>query len=142
MTVPFKTYRDDGSVLREVYHIQGVCHREDGPAVIGYYGNGNIAFEEYHINNKRHGIDGPSFVQYRLDGSRKFESWYKDGKPHREDGPSWIRYLRENKPPEVTCFHLEGEPLGFWEVFNKVSEENQKVLLKDWSHLLHLVVGS
>jgi hypothetical protein len=61
----------NGGELREVlgnkwWYLNGVLHREDGPAVEGYGGH-----KEYYINGKLHREDGPAVEYY---SGRKY--WY------------------------------------------------------------------
>ena|ERR1700691_822336 len=63
------------------YYLNGLHHREDGPAAIWH--NGVL---EYYLNGLRHREDGPAiiFSHGRLD-------YYLNGLRHREDGPAIIR---------------------------------------------------
>jgi len=60
------------------WYLNGLYHREDGPAV--EYANGD---KFWYVNGKCHRIDGPA-CEY-ANGSK---SWYVNGKYHREDGPA------------------------------------------------------
>jgi len=64
----------------KTWYLNGVKHREDGPAVI--FKNGDQA---WYINGKRHREVGPAY-----EGKRMTKYWYFDGKRHREDGPAVI----------------------------------------------------
>jgi hypothetical protein len=87
----------DFSVLHETfcteYYVNGVLHREDGPAAIWRASD----CERYYINGKLHRDNGPAVI-FRC-GIKKY---YKHGKLHREDGPAAIyssgeQYYRDDK---------------------------------------------
>ena len=59
--------------------MNGLRHREDGPAVI--YSNGT---QEWYFNGKLHREDGPAVI------SKSYDAWYINGKKHRENGPAVI----------------------------------------------------
>jgi len=89
------------------YRVNGVNHREDGPAVINSY------MEEWWINGQRHREDGPAIVSiggsvsyyvrgklHRKDGpaiilTNGLQEWWEDGRRHRVDGPASV--FGENK---------------------------------------------
>lgn len=61
------------------YWIQnGEYHRENGPAVIQANGQ-----QEWYRNGKRHRENKPAVTC-----TNGYEAWYKDGLLHREDGPA------------------------------------------------------
>ena len=72
---PKLTTLSDGT---KEYRMNGLLHREDGPAV--ECANGD---KEWWINGKRHREDGPA-VEY-ANGDKE---WWINGKRHREDGPA------------------------------------------------------
>ena len=72
---PKLTILSDGT---KEYRMNGLLHREDGPAI--EYANGD---KFWYINGKCHREDGPA-VEY-ANGSKY---WYLNGKLHREDGPA------------------------------------------------------
>ena len=78
----------DGS-YDERYHKKGdiyYWHREDGPALIGYYEDGSIYSEGFWINNDIHREDGPAVIYYNKDGSIKYEEyWVNDIELTKED---------------------------------------------------------
>ena len=73
---------DDGSKVECWYNDSNKLHREDGPAVIGYYKNGTVEKEYWFRDDKRHREDGPAEISYREDGTICHKSWYKEGKPY------------------------------------------------------------
>ena len=62
------------------YRIDGVLHREDGPARIV----GNDINNYWYKRGKLHRCDGPA-IEYS-NGTRV---WYKNNKQHRDDGPAY-----------------------------------------------------
>jgi hypothetical protein len=60
------------------WHLNGKCHREDGPAYEVADGG-----KAWYLNGKLHREDGPA-VEYA--NGDKF--WWLNGKLHREDGPA------------------------------------------------------
>jgi hypothetical protein len=106
--------------------------------VLHKYGKDGSVYMTQHLKNGvLHNCNGPAEIGYRRDGSVDTHSYYKEGKWHREDGPAWIWYSKDGSI-DVIDFSLENENLGFWEFYERVSEANQKILLRDWIHLLHL----
>lgn len=68
-------YQEDGRVS---YYLNGLLHREDGPA--REFDSGDTL---WFLFDKLHRIDGPA-VEW-ADGTKR---WYVNGKLHREDGPA------------------------------------------------------
>jgi len=62
------------------WKLNGVLHREDGPAMEFVSGT-----KKWYINGLIHRENGPAVEQN--DG---ISEWYKQGKRHRIDGPAWI----------------------------------------------------
>ena len=58
--------------------LNGLLHKEDGPARIWVSGT-----KEWYFEGIRHRADGPAFT--RTDG---LQEWYHNGLLHREDGPA------------------------------------------------------
>ena len=70
---------EDGN---KIWYLNGVCHREDGPAIIFVSGT-----KQWYKNGKCHREDGPAIVD--ADGD-KF--WFLNGKWHPSFG-SWLKEL-------------------------------------------------
>lgn len=72
-------HRDDGPAMESKKRIEwwryGLLHRDDGPAVVG-------SSLEWFRHGLKHRDDGPAFVQ------GKNTEWWLNGKRHREDGPA------------------------------------------------------
>ena len=66
----------DGS---QSWHLNGLRHREDGPAITKPDGT-----KEWYLNGYRHRTDGPAVI------CDEYQAWYLNGKRHREDGPALI----------------------------------------------------
>lgn len=63
----------------EEYFVDGLLHREDGPAVII-----NPLIKKWYKHGKKHRVDGPAYQ------SGSYEEWWIDDNLHREDGPAVI----------------------------------------------------
>jgi hypothetical protein len=63
--------------------LNGMCHREDGPAVEWAYGR-----KEWWLNGKRHRKDGPAIEWCHSKEWCTSKEWWLNGKRHREDGPA------------------------------------------------------
>jgi hypothetical protein len=71
-----KEYWLNGNTRKEGHYLNGVLHREDGPAIIFYYVNGNIWHEEYWLNGKRHREDGSAIIKYCGAGNLKYKEYH------------------------------------------------------------------
>lgn len=60
----------------ETHTLNGLPHKEDGPAIIIYHKDGTIDVEIYCINNEYHREDGPAVIYYNKDGSIKSQYYY------------------------------------------------------------------
>ena len=65
---------------RRKYRVDGILHRENGPAII--WANG---YQEWYKEDKLHRLDGPAVIYATGD-----QEWYKEDKLHRLDGPAVI----------------------------------------------------
>jgi hypothetical protein len=70
----------DGIFLYKMFYMDGLLHREDGPANIFYNYDGSIYSYEYHNNGKLHRKDGPACSYADTDGNIYREEYYIDGK--------------------------------------------------------------
>ena len=95
--------RDEAEVVRREWRLNGVLHREDGPAIEGPNG-----YREWLLHGKLHREDGPA-----IEWPGGYQSWWLHGKRHREDGPAiegpngyrewWLHGKRQPEPePEPT----------------------------------------
>ena len=90
--------------------VNGVPHREDGPAYIGATGT-----REWWVNSKRHRTDGPAYENAHGD-----REWWLNGKVHRTDGPaveaaSGVREWWEN-----------GKKMTEYEFYERITNENKR----------------
>ena len=75
--IPF-TGMIKGSDESKIWYLNGLYHREDGPAIEHPDGS-----KYWYLNGKRHRTDGPAIE--RSDGSKH---WYLNGERHRTGGPA------------------------------------------------------
>tara|TARA_R110000868_G_scaffold77151_3_gene221248 strand:+ start:1825 stop:2085 length:261 start_codon:yes stop_codon:yes gene_type:complete len=67
------------------WHLNGLVHREDGPAIIWYNGD-----KSWYLNGVRHREDGPAFEF--CDGSKK---WYYHGnRIHCKNNQEFLRMIK------------------------------------------------
>jgi len=76
VTEPVKSIDYDGTIT---WKLNGVYHREDGPAIV--YSTGE---KYWYFNGEYHREDGPAVI------NNSTKEWYKHGQRHREDGPAVI----------------------------------------------------
>ena len=67
----------------KVWWVNGLLHREDGPAVI--YPNGN---KEWFLNGFRHREDGPAIEQ-----ANGYKSWWLNGNEYTEEEYVMIQFM-------------------------------------------------
>lgn len=102
------------------WYIDGILHREDGPAKIEYN-------TDYNSGNENNFCwiweEGESDYRRLSDTYEEFkeEEWYLNGKQHREDGPAYIIYDDDgNVEGEGWC--LNGEHLSEEEFNERMSK--------------------
>ena len=81
-------------------NINGLVHREDGPAYINCAHNIYIYFR----HGQRHRVDGPAWI------NPFYETWWIDGYRHREDDPAYIQY-DENKKILLASYWYKGNKI-------------------------------
>ena len=101
-----KKEKDDAGNIR--YHLDGLLHRKDGPAVIAPDG-----YRAWYWCGNRHRRGGPA-IEYP-DGHKE---WWFRGFRHNEDGPAIIHPGTDNQ------WCLYGDRLEFNDWIKKLSEEN------------------
>jgi hypothetical protein len=110
----------------------------DAPKMnVRFWDTGGVYCETYTANGVPHRIDGPAELHYYKDGVIESKRWYKEGSIHREDGPARIWYYRDGSIRMVD-FWLGDRYLKFWDFYDRVSEADQKILLKNWIHHCHV----
>lgn len=104
----------------KTWRINGVRHREDGPALECASGT-----KIWYHNGKYHRIDGPAYEF--ADGCRY---WYHFGVCHREDGPAieyadghkeWVYHGRAYSTIDEFCTALQ------------MTEEEKTIFLLKWA---------
>ncbi len=69
---------------RQEWWLDGELHREDGPAIVEH-GEQN-EHSEWYRHGERHRVGGPAVESTNLP---EINAWYENGQRHREDGPAW-----------------------------------------------------
>lgn len=80
---------DKKRIAKELYTVNGILHREDGPASISYDWEGKVQHERWYKNGKQHRLDGPSYIdhssnykKYHINGveytKKQFDEYVKD----------------------------------------------------------------
>jgi hypothetical protein len=88
-----KEFYSDGSIRREEYYLNNICHREDGPSCIHYHSNGNIESEKYYVHGLLHRENKPAIIRYYADGRLDEEIYFMNGRHYRENFlPDKIKY--------------------------------------------------
>lgn len=81
-----KLYYNDNVTIKEksyfvypidLYNIENLLHRSDGPALLTFYPNGNKKSEYYYINGELHRENLPALVTYYEDSIIKSESYFE-----------------------------------------------------------------
>lgn len=78
----------------ELYTLDEMWHRRDGPAYSEYYRNGNLRLYKWKFRGRHHRIDGPACVEFHTHG--RIEIYLQFNKLHREDGPAIVHYDKNN----------------------------------------------
>lgn len=97
---------DKNSTIR--YYLDGLLHREDGPAVV-YLDGG----KEWSLMGRRHRIDGPA-LEYPGVGILE---WYVDGLLHNEDGPA-VTYDNGFKSYYLNNIRISESEFIMWKLKN------------------------
>lgn len=104
-------YRADGvTVWCEEWCLNGLLHREDGPAYLRYWGNGSVRYEMWYLDGRVHRRNGPARTDYRKNGMVKSEEWLRNGVLRRGDGPAYIQYRKDGS------VKYKGWALNGWEL--------------------------
>ena len=80
---PMLVKHPDG-VVEEMWYLDSLLHRMDGPAVIRYNPDGKIVSNTWYVRGELHRDDGPAYL------SSTVEEWYQHNKRHRTHGPARI----------------------------------------------------
>lgn len=69
-----------GDLVQKEWYIEGVPHREDGPAKIFNDIARNRTHHTWFLNGKKHRLDGPAFSVTKQDGYFIMREWYVNDK--------------------------------------------------------------
>ena len=97
-TEPVKTVRMAADIEVHEWYLDGVLHREGGPAHVRVRPGGRVKWEEWCQQGERHRADGPALIEYLPDGRIDCEEWWQNGDIHRDDGPAVIYYDESGQP--------------------------------------------
>ena len=103
---------ESGATRTVKYFRDGLLHREDGPAYIGYYESGEIEYEGYRIAGEHHRVGGPARIGYLKTGEKRYEEYYVSGDFHRLDGPAYIGHKDYLSHPRVEEYYIDGRRLS------------------------------
>lgn len=101
-----------GMVTKEEWKVDGLLHRENGPARVTVKRDGDreIVSQEYWHNGERQTDAGPDVKIYNMAaGVLETEQWMKNGKLHRERLPAIITYNPETGEVASKEYWLGGE---------------------------------
>lgn len=113
------TYQVTVDQSATIWRLDGVPHRENGPAI--EYSDGD---QRWYRNSRLHREDGPA-IEY----TNGHKEWYQNGRLHREDGPAVV-YANGNK-----YWYLNGEELSKDE-FNARMNPTKEMTLVEIERLL------
>jgi hypothetical protein len=130
---PIKTVHSDGT---EEWTLNGLYHREDGPA----YTESN-GYQVWYLDGKLHREDGPAVIT-----PEGHQEWWINGKRHREDGPAviysdgtqewWLNdteYSEAEWKQEVA--KLNPHPLPYPEAKARLIEAEAAAVSAAWNHI-------
>lgn len=117
---------DSGEIVETVHYLDGMLHREDGPAVtytesygtrVGYFLWDRLTRDE---------DEGPAMVNITSNGVVNEEVYYRDGLMHRsaEKGPACIRRSEDTGEVTDSKFYLDGQEV---DVNNPVTRWSRRV---------------
>lgn len=87
-------------------YYEGKFHREDGPAMQGFFADGSLSYEHYYTLGVRNTTTKPN-MRWNKEGFIIEASYYKMGASHREGGPAKIRYY-ESGETNTERYYLNG----------------------------------
>lgn len=72
---------NDGSIHLKLYRVGDLMylHRLAGPAKTIYYTTGQVGTEEYFVNGLRHREEGPAIIDYTISGIVKYKAYHLSG---------------------------------------------------------------
>jgi hypothetical protein len=110
---------DGERIIYEGWHLHGLVHREDGPAVVKrrFGEDGAVVSEEWGWwrNGRRHRTDGPQAQRWETIGGKLVlarEWWYVDGLLHNRDGGPAEFKLKDGEETRWWNRHGEKHRIG------------------------------
>ena len=115
MPTPMLEYRieEEGPVFSELWLLDDVPHREDGPACIMHRKqDGAVAFELWYQNGKLHREGGPAALYYDCESGRVSEvHYFRKGELFRaDDGPQTMTFDAQGRLDRALWY--EGDDIG------------------------------
>jgi hypothetical protein len=117
-----------GKILTSAFRINGILHRDDGPAYIEYAKDGSIYIESYWKNGFCLREDGPAYILYHSSGNPRIIEYRNQFGLHKEDGPAKISY-DDNGEVEYSSYWLYGNKMSREEWYSKLSDKQKVKLL-------------
>lgn len=96
-----KQWKNDGTLLSEIWANIGTPHRENGPAITLYHtGSNNIRKKSWKVNGDGHRIDGPAIELYNINGLLESMEFIINGENISNHVKRWMEKL--NIPKNFT----------------------------------------
>jgi antitoxin component YwqK of YwqJK toxin-antitoxin module len=141
-----KSYHPNGNLSKVAYLKDGLFHREDGPAWISFYEDGSVEQENYYREGKMCRGDTtttrppPISLWYDKAGEIKIEAFLIE--EVRDEGYTTmstfidaailVKFYETRDAASQVKFFLGKRQISFWDFYDRVSEANQKILLRVW----------
>lgn len=127
-----KTYYADGKYIVKTnsggthYYVDGILHRDNGPAVVGRKGG----FKQWYSNGKLHRDGGPA-----LSMTKGCNWWYQHGMRHREDGPAYMNTADNSRTYWLYDKEYTEKEFNEWRCLAQVVDQSEVEELKSklWS---------
>lgn len=84
----YREHHNDKLIVK--YFVNGLCHREYGPAMVQIFGKQKIQF--WYLNGEIHREHGPALIEEYNNDILKM--WYSHGKLHNKKGPALVNGTR------------------------------------------------
>lgn len=109
MSAPMLEYRieEEGPVFSELWLLDDVPHREDGPACVMHRkSDGAVAFELWYDHGQLHREDGPAALYYDCETGRVSEAHYfRKGQVFRaDDGPPSMTFDAQGRLADAVWY--------------------------------------
>lgn len=86
-----REYWDNNQIRIEKWVLNGVLHRENGPAYQSWNKNGQKKSEYWLLDGELHRENGPACQSWYEDGQKKYENWWLNGKVSSRE--EWVKEL-------------------------------------------------